>query len=114
LRDPDMVVREFRSRLAAQRVCEPMQVVVGDSSANGATKKTILEQVNKAKNEAETTAILAALESTQWNRKQAAALLKIDYKALLYKMKKLGIDDKMATFSAVERSEPAAAAAAGD
>ena len=115
LRDPDMVVREFRSRLAAQRVCEPMQVIVGDSAANGAAKKTILEQVNKAKNEAETTAILAALESTQWNRKQAAVLLKIDYKALLYKMKKLGIDDKMATFSAAEHSESAAAAAsAGD
>ena len=26
-------------------------------------------------------------------------MLKIDYKALLYKMKKLGIDDRMATLS---------------
>ena len=54
----------------------------------------ILEQVTKAKQQAETEAILAALNSTRWNRKQAAALLKIDYKALLYKMKKLGVDDK--------------------
>jgi len=38
--------------------------------------------------------IIAALNSALWNRKQAAALLKIDYKALLYKMKKLGIGDK--------------------
>jgi DNA-binding NtrC family response regulator len=53
-----------------------------------------LEQVTKAKQQAETEAILAALNSTRWNRKQAAALLKIDYKALLYKMKKLGVDDK--------------------
>ena len=36
-------------------------------------------------------AIARALEETNWNRKQAAALLGIDYKALLYKMKKLGI-----------------------
>ena len=35
---------------------------------------------------------MKALYSTQWNRKRAAALLGVDYKALLYKMKKLGID----------------------
>ena len=52
----------------------------------------ILEQVTQAKEQAETEAILAALNSTRWNRKRAAALLKIDYKALLYKMKKLGIE----------------------
>jgi DNA-binding NtrC family response regulator len=50
--------------------------------------------VTKAKQQAETEAILTALESTHWNRKQAAALLKIEYKALLYKMKKLGVEDK--------------------
>ena len=50
--------------------------------------------MTKAKHQAETDAILAALNSTRWNRKQAAALLKIDYKALLYKMKKLGVDDQ--------------------
>jgi DNA-binding NtrC family response regulator len=60
----------------------------------------ILEQVTKAKHMAETEAILAALNSTRWNRKQAAALLKIDYKALLYKMKKLGVEDKPVPFTA--------------
>jgi DNA-binding NtrC family response regulator len=34
------------------------------------------------------------LNATLWNRKQAAKLLNIDYKALLYKMKKLGIGEK--------------------
>jgi len=58
----------------------------------------ILEQVTKAKERAETEAILAALNSTHWNRKQAATLLKIDYKALLYKMKKLGIEDDVISF----------------
>jgi two-component system response regulator AtoC len=60
----------------------------------------ILEQVTKAKQQAETEAILAALNSTRWNRKQAAALLKIDYKALLYKMKKLGVEDKPVPYAA--------------
>jgi len=40
------------------------------------------------------------LNATRWNRKEAAALLKIDYKALLYKMKKLGVEVKPATFAA--------------
>ena len=39
-------------------------------------------------------AILNALNRTRWNRKEAAAVLRVDYKALLYKMKKLGIDRK--------------------
>jgi two-component system response regulator AtoC len=52
----------------------------------------VLEQVVKAKMKAETDVILAALNTTRWNRKRAAAILKIDYKALLYKMKKLGIE----------------------
>jgi two-component system response regulator AtoC len=60
----------------------------------------ILEQVSQSKQQAETEAILAALNTTRWNRKRAAGLLKIDYKALLYKMKKLGIDDKAAAWAA--------------
>ena len=54
----------------------------------------ILEEVDHARKKAETEAILAALNATLWNRKQAAKLLDIDYKALLYKMKKLGIGEK--------------------
>src|SRR5438105_2423862 len=44
-----------------------------------------------AKDEAEADAITRALEQTNWNRKQAAALLKISYKALLYKIRQYGI-----------------------
>jgi DNA-binding NtrC family response regulator len=44
-----------------------------------------------AKDEAEAEAITQALEQTNWNRKQAAVLLKISYKALLYKIRQYGI-----------------------
>jgi two-component system, NtrC family, response regulator AtoC len=44
-----------------------------------------------AKDEAEAEAITRALEETNWNRKQAAVLLKISYKALLYKIRQYGI-----------------------
>lgn len=40
----------------------------------------------------ETDFILRVLDSTRWNRKKAAVLLKMEYKTLLYRMKKLGID----------------------
>ena len=51
-----------------------------------------MEQVTKAKQQAEVGVILTALNSTHWNRKEAAVKLNVDYKALLYRMKKLGLD----------------------
>jgi len=50
-----------------------------------------LEDVSRSTEKAEAAAIVEALEASKWNRKRAAARLKIDYKALLYKMKKLNI-----------------------
>jgi two-component system response regulator AtoC len=91
LRSADSIVCELRAK-SASRAPEPADTS-SLPSALVADNATILAQVTKAKQEAETTAILGALSATRWNRKQAAALLKIDYKALLYKMKKLGISD---------------------
>src|SRR5208337_3664813 len=42
--------------------------------------------VRSVKVEAERNAIAAALESTGWNRKAAARLLKVSYRTLLYKI----------------------------
>jgi two-component system response regulator AtoC len=98
LRDAGMIVRELREKITRQLAYESMQAMTGPET--GGPNKTILEQVTKAKHQAETAAIIAALDSTQWNRKKAAVVLKIDYKALLYKMKKLGIEDRMATLPA--------------
>jgi len=44
-----------------------------------------------AKDEAEAEAIKQALDQTNWNRKQAASLLQISYKALLYKIRQYGL-----------------------
>ncbi|MBV8903842.1 MAG: helix-turn-helix domain-containing protein, partial [Acidobacteriia bacterium] len=83
----------------------PVPVSAGAAKPGNEAPAPILEQVTKAKEQAETGAIVAALQSTRWNRKQAAALLKIDYKALLYKMRKLGIDTDSQTEG--PRREPA-------
>ncbi|MGA2002524.1 MAG: sigma-54 dependent transcriptional regulator [Terriglobales bacterium] len=50
-----------------------------------------------AKDGAEAEAIARALEETNWNRKQAAAILKISYKALLYKIRQYGIAQTRST-----------------
>jgi two-component system response regulator AtoC len=47
--------------------------------------------VRGLKEDAELEAIARALDKTNWNRKQAAAELRISYKALLYKIKQYGI-----------------------
>lgn len=57
----------------------------------GSDSAPMLERVDQAKKSAESSVILSALNKTRWNRRQAADLLQVDYKALLYKMKKLQI-----------------------
>jgi two-component system, NtrC family, response regulator AtoC len=92
IRDPGTIAQELNARAARKTM--PAQPVSDLSVRPDPLPGTapILEQVTRAKQQAETEAILAALNTTHWNRKKAAALLKIDYKALLYKMKKLGVD----------------------
>ena len=46
----------------------------------------------KAVQEAERKLIRVVLQETGWNRKRAASLLQISYKALLYKIKELGLE----------------------
>lgn len=49
------------------------------------------EMVRNIKNEAEIEAIANALEKTSWNRKRAALMLNLSYKALLYKIRQYDI-----------------------
>ncbi len=82
LRSEDLIIEEIRSLAAA--------------GLNGLSpnEHSVLDNV---KNKAEFDVTMDALQKTQWNRKQAARLLKMDYKAFLYKMKKLGINGKNAS-----------------
>jgi two-component system response regulator AtoC len=114
LRDPALLARELHQRTTRK----PLIVAASGESREAAFAERegfspILEQVTKAKQQAEVDAILAALSSTRWNRKKAAALLKIDYKALLYKMKRLGVEEKAVPALDREPHEAPAAVAAG-
>ena len=53
---------------------------------------TLKEIGRNAARQAERKAILAVLESSHWNKSEAARILKISYKALLYKIKDCGIE----------------------
>jgi two-component system, NtrC family, response regulator AtoC len=64
----------------------------GITSSGGASPDSGLKGlVRNVKDEAEIEAISKALEQTNWNRKKAAAMLKISYKALLYKIRQYDI-----------------------
>src|ERR1700733_11028950 len=70
----------------------------GRAAVVGADGSGGLKSVSRnAKDEAEAEAISRALEETNWNPKQAAALLKISYKALLYKIRQYGIAQTRST-----------------
>jgi two-component system, NtrC family, response regulator AtoC len=99
-RDPDGLA----ARLGAKTMPKVSTTTMNETEAESLTpinsgqemeRRPVLEEVTKAKEHAEAEAILTALHSTHWNRKQAAEALKIDYKAFLYKMKKLGIPGKI-------------------
>jgi two-component system response regulator AtoC len=92
-RNSNMIARELQAR-AVRRAPSSIQAAEKTALSNGCTSNIpVLEQVTKINQQAEIDVILAALNSTRWNRKHAAALLEIDYKSLLYKMNKLGVEN---------------------
>jgi two-component system response regulator AtoC len=68
--------------------------------------------VRGLKDEAEMEAIADALEKTNWCRKDAAHMLGISYKALLYKMRQFNLDSGRGARSAAAREAAKATAAA--
>jgi two-component system response regulator AtoC len=56
---------------------------------------SLKQAARAASRRAEKELILRVLNKTRWNRKRAAQELKISYKALLYKLKQVGLDEEM-------------------
>ena len=64
------------------------------SSANADGRQLSLKQASRAASlQAERELISEVLTSTGWNRKRAARELRISYKALLYKIRQIGMED---------------------
>ena len=59
--------------------------------------RSLKQAAREASRKAERQLILESLERTHWNRKRSARELQISYKALLYKLKQLGLDEMGST-----------------
>ncbi len=96
LGDETLAVAELQPRPdggGGARIDPAGKAAVASADAGGGLKSL----ARSAKDEAEAEAISRALEETNWNRKQAAVLLKISYKALLYKIRQYGIAQSRST-----------------
>jgi two-component system response regulator AtoC len=73
---------------------EPMAAAVNAAVAAtvGSGNVSLKDIARTAAREAERELILRMLTRTRWNRKEAAEILGISYKALLYKIKENGLD----------------------
>ena len=80
-----MVATSPRAEVAAAPPAAP----AGASPTGSVSLKDI---ARTAAREAERELILRMLTRTRWNRKEAAEILGISYKALLYKIKENGLD----------------------
>jgi len=65
---------------------------VADSAMASNGNVSLKDISRSAAREAERELILRMLTKTRWNRKEAAEILGISYKALLYKIKENGLD----------------------
>ena len=73
--------------LVAEPAAKPVAI------AGRSNIRSLKEASREASRKAEREMILKALERTHWNRKRTARELQISYKALLYKLKQLGLAD---------------------
>ena len=86
LGDEKLAINELRPKSDGSGAQFDPAAKNGESSGGG-----LKSLARTAKDGAEAEAIAKALDETNWNRKQAAVLLKISYKALLYKIRQYGI-----------------------
>jgi two-component system response regulator AtoC len=117
LREPQVLAEELYASPASRHPA-PVLVASGAEKAEvcapAAEAPSPLARAEQAKKSAEREAVVQALTETHWNRRKAAELLQIDYKALLYKMKKLGIGSsagKRQRVASIAVSKPAKMAA---
>jgi DNA-binding NtrC family response regulator len=82
----------LKEELAA--LTEPAPPSVHHKTAHGITLR---ELARRAALDAERLAIKEVLERVHWNRAEAARVLKIGYKALLYKIDQCGLGRKRAS-----------------
>ncbi len=103
--DPKVIAAELEEQARAITVeqdggpSEPVYVAAPDEApvCADAGRAPSLDEFRNAQRRQERQAIIDALNEAQWNRVRAAALLNIDYRKLLYKIRRHGIAPTRAT-----------------
>lgn len=80
------------ARHAGATEADSMAAVTAAVAATAGGSVSLKDIARTAAREAERELILRMLNRTRWNRKEAAEILGISYKALLYKIKENGLD----------------------
>jgi two-component system response regulator AtoC len=88
LGDEAAICEELSSEAKRKRVLQKSRLQLQNSSLPILPLK---EVSRRAAMQAEREAILKVLGQTNWNRKRAAKLLNVSYKAILYKIKEYGL-----------------------
>ncbi len=96
LRELENTIKRYLVLRSEQDIIEELRpATVGNSISHSAQHQndstSLKALVRKLKGSAEAAAIAQALEEKNWNRRAAAADLKISYKALLYKIKQYNL-----------------------
>jgi len=107
LEDDEGSLRELVEMSATRQRISPREVT------NIPKEQGLKALVRGLKDEAEMEAIADALEKTRWCRKDAAKMLGISYKALLYKMRQFNLDTPRTRRTAAAKTEEAAPAGVG-
>jgi len=107
LEDDEGSLRELVEMSATRQRISPREVT------NVPKEQGLKALVRGLKDEAEMEAIADALEKTRWCRKDAAKMLGISYKAMLYKMRQFNLDTPRTRRSAAAKTEETAPAAVG-
>jgi two-component system response regulator AtoC len=107
LEDDEGSLRELIEMSATRQRTSPRE------EAPVAREQGLKALVRGLKDEAEMEAIADALEKTRWCRKDAAKMLGISYKALLYKMRQFNLDTPRTRRSSTPKPEENAPAAVG-
>src|SRR5271165_89040 len=105
LEDDEGSLRELVEMSSARQRTSPRQETQAPREPQG-----LKALVRGLKDEAEMEAIADALEKTRWCRKDAAKMLGISYKALLYKMRQFNLDTPRTRRSSVAKPEGETAA----
>jgi two-component system response regulator AtoC len=92
LDDPNLIRVPFPPQSVDGSAGQPAAVAGTPTPTVGAALASLKDIARHAARAAEREAILRVLAQTGWNRVRAAKILKISYRALLYKIKDAGLD----------------------